>query len=155
MNGLNCIDIDFRFYCLFTKYVLRCFDEIEMNKANGYRIDTYRTPAFYKNMIVLNGVIFEICGVLIKFLLKKWTFRAKRRCFIQICPKWHSNQDWPSIRVDTVLDSLKEVNRQPIFIKRKIISKAITAKFSATSICPVPKLAHFYVLSMYLLHTVI
>ena len=70
---------------------------------NNYCIDAYRTPAFYKNMRVSNGVIFEICGVLIKFLLKKWTFGAKKWRFIQICPKWRSNQDWPSICVDTVV----------------------------------------------------
>ena len=42
-----------------------------------YRIDANRTPAFYKSMRVSSGVIFEICGVLIKFLLKKWNFGAK------------------------------------------------------------------------------
>ena len=63
-----------------------------------YRIDAHRTPAFYKNMRVSN----EICGVLIKFLLIKGTFEAKKWRFIQICLKWSSNQDWPSICVDTV-----------------------------------------------------
>ena len=53
-------------------------------------------------MRVSNGVIFEICGVLIKFLLKKWTFVAKKWRFIQICPKWRSNQEWRSICADTV-----------------------------------------------------
>ena len=67
----------------------------------SYRTLAIRTTAFYKNMRVSSGVIFEICGVLIKFLLKKWTFGAKKWRFIQICPKWRSNQDWRSICADT------------------------------------------------------
>ena len=31
---------------------------------------------------------------------------AKKWRFIQICPKWHSNQDWPSIGVNTVSYSM-------------------------------------------------
>ena len=79
-----------------------------------YRIDAYRTPAFYKNMRVSNGVIFE-SGVLIKFLLKKWTFGAKKWRFIQICPKWHSNQEWRSI--GTEIRYIKVQSRQNVFSK--------------------------------------
>ena len=35
-----------------------------------YRIYVNRRPAFYKNVIGSSGIIFEICGVLIKFISK-------------------------------------------------------------------------------------
>ena len=41
-------------------------------------------------------------GVIIEFLLKKWTFGAKKWLCIQICQKWRNNQDWRSICADTV-----------------------------------------------------
>ena len=59
--------------------------------------------------MVLYLKIFE-SDVLIKFLLKKWTFVAKKWHFIQICPKWRSNQDWRSICVDTVYVKLHSLN---------------------------------------------
>ena len=42
-------------------------------------------------------------GVVIKFLLKKWTLGAKKWRCIQICQKWRNNQDWRSICADTVV----------------------------------------------------
>ena len=54
----------------------------------------------------LVAYLFEVCGVLIKFLLKKWTFGQKKCHFVQICPKWCSNQEWPFIYSDTVFQEL-------------------------------------------------
>ena len=41
-------------------------------------------------------------GVIIEFLLKKWTFGAKKWHCIQICQKWRNNQEWRSKSADTV-----------------------------------------------------
>ena len=42
-------------------------------------------------------------GVVIEFLLKKWTLGAKKWRCIQICQKWRNNQDWRSKCADTVI----------------------------------------------------
>ena len=71
-------------------------------KRKKFRLLKYNGNIYNKNMRVSSGVIFEMCGVLIKFLLKKWTFVAKKWRFIQICTKWRSSQEWRSICADTV-----------------------------------------------------
>ena len=66
-------------------------------------LERRRSIKIWEFQVALYLKLFEICGVLIKFLLKKWTFVAKKWRFIQICSKWRSNQDWCSICVDTVI----------------------------------------------------
>ena len=65
-------------------------------------IERRRSIKIWEFQVVLYLKFFEICGVLIKFLHKKWTFVAKKWCFLQICPNWCSNQEQRSIGADTV-----------------------------------------------------
>ena len=71
-------------------------------KYYKYHIDTNTRPAFFFCERVLKWQYIGNLWHSNQIFAQKVDFWGKKWHFIQICPKWCSNQDWPSICIDMV-----------------------------------------------------